>query len=156
MDQPVVEADLHLNGTEVVYTAGQVGRLLNVDKTLAALLAQLKTFQDGEIPLVIEEQTPQGAGSCLQAEVLRQALSSPLTLTIADPQTGDPGPWTIDPSLLAGMLTIGRVQTDGNWSYSVSVDTQAINLLLGQIAPTINRSSKNARFILTMLRTSWY
>ncbi len=146
MDQPVVEADLHLNGTEVVYTAGQVGRLLNVDKTLAALLAQLKTFQDGEIPLVIEEQTPQVLEAASQAEVLRQALSAPLTLTIADPQTGDPGPWTIDPSLLAGMLTIGRVQTDGNWSYSVSVDTQAINLLLGQIAPTINRSSKNARF----------
>ena len=146
MDQPVVETDLHLNGTEVVYTAGQVGRLLNVDKTLAALLAQLKTFQDGEIPLYIEEQTPQVLEAASQAEVLRRALSAPLTLTIANPQTGDPGPWTIDPSLLAGMLTIGRVQTDGNWSYTVSVDTQAINLLLGQVAPTINRSSKNARF----------
>ncbi len=146
MNQPVVEADLHLNGTEVVYTAGQVGRLLNVDKTLAALLPQLKTFQDGEIPLVIEEQAPQVLEAAAQAETLRQALSAPLTLTIANPQTGDPGPWTIDPSLLAGMLTIGRVQTDGNWSYTVSVDTQAINQLLGQIAPTVNRGSKNARF----------
>ena len=42
IDRPMVEADLHLNGTEVVYTPGQIGRLLNVDQTLANLLAQLK------------------------------------------------------------------------------------------------------------------
>ena len=36
IDRPVVEADLHLNGTQVVYTPGQVGRLLNMDQTLAA------------------------------------------------------------------------------------------------------------------------
>ena len=58
MDQPVVEADLQLNGTEVIYTPGQIGRLLNVDKTLATLLEQLKTFQDGEIPLIYRGTNP--------------------------------------------------------------------------------------------------
>ncbi len=40
INQPVVEADLRLNGTQVDYTPGQIGRLLNVDKTLAQLMGQ--------------------------------------------------------------------------------------------------------------------
>jgi vancomycin resistance protein YoaR len=146
MDQPVVEADLHLNGTEVVYTPGEKGRLLNVDKTLVSLLAQIKTFRDGEIPLVIDEQAPAVLDASTQAESLRQALSAPLTLNIADIQTGDPGPWTINQSDLAGMLTVGRVKTNTGWQYQISVDTQAIELFLGQIGPLVNRSSTNARF----------
>ncbi len=144
--QPVVESDLHLNGTEVVYTPGQTGRLLNVDDTLTDLLALLKSFRDGEVPLVIAEQSPAVVDASAQAEILRQALSAPLTLTIADAQPNDPGPWTIDPSLLAGMLTVGRVQTDIGWQYQISIDDQAIVQFLGQIAPQVNRNPQNARF----------
>ncbi len=146
LDQPVVEADLHLNGTEVIYTPGQNGRLLNVNKMLAALLLQLKTFKDGEIQLDIEEQAPTVLEATTQADSLRQILSAPLTLHIANAQSDDPGPWTIDPAILAGMLAVGRVQTDGGWQYQVSVDTAVIEQLLGEIAPKVNRGSKNARF----------
>ena len=146
MDRPVVEADLQLNGTEVMYTPGQIGRLLDVDKTLAALLAQMKTFRDGEIPLPIEEEAPLIMDAASQAETLRQALSAPLTLHIADNQASDPGPWTIDKSLIAGMLTVGRFKTESGWQYQVSVDPQAIEQLLGQIAPKVNQSSNNAHF----------
>lgn len=146
VEQPVIETDLHLNGTEVIYEPGQVGRLVNVDKTLVALLAQLETFRDGEIPLAIEEQAPAILDASSQAETLHKALSAPLTLIIADPQTGDPGPWTIASTLLAGMLTVGRVQIDTGWQYQVSVDTRAIEEFLGQIAPKVNRGSNNARF----------
>jgi vancomycin resistance protein YoaR len=146
MDRPVIEADLHLNGMDVVYTPGQIGRLLNVDKTLAALYTQLKTFKDGEITITIEEQAPIIVEATSQAESLRRVLSAPLTIHIADPQTGDPGPWTIDTPLLAGMLTVGRVKTDTDWKYQVTVDPHAIEEFLGQIAPKVNQSSTNARF----------
>ena len=146
IDRPVVEADLHLNGTEVVYTPGQIGRLVNVDQTLANLLAQLKTFRDGEIPLVIEEHAPMVMDASAQAESLRQALNAPLVLNIPNAQTGDPGPWTINQSDLAGMMTIARVKTDSGWQYQVSIDTHSIQLFLEQIAPLVNRSSANARF----------
>jgi vancomycin resistance protein YoaR len=146
MDQPVVEADLQLTGTEVIYTPGHNGRLLDVDKTLAALLAQLKTFQDGEIPVVVEEQTPLVVDASSQAEILRQALRAPLTLHIADSQAGDPGPWTIEPFVLASMLSVGRVGTDSGWQYQISVNPQTLEQFLGSIAPTVDRNSKNARF----------
>jgi vancomycin resistance protein YoaR len=146
INQPLVEADLHLKGTEVVYSPGQIGRVLNVDKTLAALMAQFKTFQDGEIPLVIEEQVPLVMDASTQAETLRRAISAPLILNIADIQSGDPGPWSIEPSFLAGMLTVGRVKIDTTWQYQISMDTRAIEQFLGQIGPQVNRNPKNARF----------
>jgi vancomycin resistance protein YoaR len=146
IDQPVLETDLYLNGTEVVYTQGQTGRLLNVDTTLANLLTQLSTFQDGEVQLVVEEQYPMVLDASAQVETLRQILSAPLTLSIADAQPGDPGPWTIEPSLLAGMLSVGRVQTGTSWQYLVSADAQVLEQFLGQIAPLVDRSPQNARF----------
>jgi vancomycin resistance protein YoaR len=146
INQPVVEANLQLNSTEISYTPGQTGRLLNIDKTLAALIEQLKTFQDGEIPLDVEEEAPVILDAASQADTLRQALSAPLTLHIADMQTGDPGPWTIDPATLAGMLSIGRVQTGSGWQYQVSINSQTVDEDLAEIAPQVNRPSKNARF----------
>jgi vancomycin resistance protein YoaR len=146
IDQPVVEADLHLNGTEVVYSPGQIGRLLNVDQTLGNLLAQMITFRDGEVSLVIEEHAPMVLDASAQAGRLRQALSAPLTMSITNAQTGDPGPWTINQTDLAGMISVGRVKTDTDWQYQVSVDTKSIQLFLEQIAPLVNRSATNARF----------
>lgn len=146
VDRPVLESDLHLEGTEVVYTPGQTGRLLNVDDTLAALLEQLAAFRDGEVPLVIEEQPPLILDASEQAEALRQALSAPLVLTVPEAQAGDPGPWTIEPVFLAGMLSVQRAQTETGWGFQVRMDPRAIEHFLIQTAPQVNRSPQNARF----------
>jgi len=146
VDQPVIETDLNLNGTEIVFIQGQTGRLLNVDATLANLLTQLSGFRDGEVQLIIEEHSPVVLDASAQAETLRQVLSAPLTLHVQDAQPGDPGPWTIDPSHLAGMLRIGRAQTNGIWEYQVSIENPVLTQYLAEIAPLVNRSPQNARF----------
>jgi vancomycin resistance protein YoaR len=146
MDRPVVETDLHLDGTNVIYTPGQTGRVMNIGKTLNALEEQLRTFQDGEIALVIEERSPDFEEAAETADSLRRALSSPLTLNIANPQAGDPGPWSIEPALLAGMLRVERVEAGSKWQYEVAIDPQAFEPFLEQISPSIDRDSKNARF----------
>jgi vancomycin resistance protein YoaR len=147
IDQPVVETDLHLDGTQVVYTPGQIGRLVNVDKTLAGLLAQLKTFRDGEIPLVVEEQAPLILDAAAQAETLRQALNTSLILHITDIQAGDPGPWTIEPALIASMLSVGRVAVDSGWQYQISLYPRPLEQFLEQVALLVNKDPQNARFI---------
>ena len=146
IDQPVIETDLHINGTEVIYIQGQTGRLLNVDATLANLYAQLSAFQDGQVQLVVEEQSPLVLNASAQADSLRQILSTPLTISIPDAQPGDPGPWKIEPADLAGMLAIDRVQTGTVWQYQISVDAQALDQVLTPIAPLLNRTAQNARF----------
>jgi len=146
IDRPVQEAVLALRGTEVLYTPGQTGRVLDVEATMEFLSAKMLTFADGEVPLVIDEQVPLILDASAQAEALRQALSAPLTLTLPDSQPGDPGPWTLEPDLVAGILRIERVQAESGWQYQVSVESQAIEQLLEQIAEEVNRSPQNARF----------
>lgn len=146
IDRPVVEAELALTGSEVRYSPGQTGRVLNVDATLDFLALKMETFADGEVPLVIEERSPLVLDASVQAEVLRQAVSAPLSLVVPGAQPGDPGPWVLEPPLVADMLTVGRVQTDSGWQFQIAVDTRSIEALLQQVAPQIDRTSQNARF----------
>ena len=78
----MLEASLNLEGTNVVAQPGQVGRELKIDATLVYLAAQLQTFSDGEVPLVVQELQPQILDVSAQADAARQILSQPLTLTI--------------------------------------------------------------------------
>jgi vancomycin resistance protein YoaR len=146
IDQPIVEADLQLNGSLVTYTPGQVGRLLNVDDTLKVVLSQMESFKDGDIQLAVTEHVPDVMDGSTQAQMLRNAVNGPLTLTIADPQPGDPGPWTIAQSDLTSLLSVGRVKGPSGWQYQVSLDTHAFDQFLTQLAPTINKSPQNATF----------
>ncbi|MEP6896312.1 MAG: peptidoglycan binding domain-containing protein, partial [Chloroflexota bacterium] len=93
IDQPLVEAGLSLEGTNVVAQPGQVGRELKIDATLIYLGAQLQTFSDGEVKMVIQELQPQILDVSAQADAARQILSQPLTLTIPNAAAGDPGPY---------------------------------------------------------------
>ncbi len=146
IDQPVVETDLHLNGIQVVYTPGQVGRLLDVDKTLDLILSQLSSFKDGQVSLVIEEQAPLVLDASTQASALRQALSAPLIPIIPDAQPDDPVPAAVDVGSLAAMISIGRVQVGGVWQYQISMDTGPLEQYLGELGPKLDRTPQNARF----------
>jgi vancomycin resistance protein YoaR len=95
---------------------------------------------------VIEEQAPTVMDASVQAESMRQILSSPLKLTITNAQTSDPGPWKIEPANLAGMLTIEFVQSGSGGQYQISVNTQEMETYLQQIALQVNRNPQNARF----------
>ena len=82
INQPVAEGSLVLQGTNVTAQSGQMGRELKIDATLVYLGAQMQTFSDGEVPLVVQEIQPQILDVSAQAEVARQVMSQPLTLVI--------------------------------------------------------------------------
>ena len=162
-----VEAALSVEGTNVVVRPGQVGRLLDVSATLASLKAQLVSLRDGEIPLSITEDSPVILDVDEQAEIARQILSEPLTLTMPDAKEGDPGPWTFQPDALAQMITIERVaspegeasvegevpgggvprEVPGVESYQVGLEAEGLRAFLEGIAPQLVRYRQNARFI---------
>jgi len=148
IDKPVAEASLVINGLEVSSTPGQVGRRLNVDATLVYLTVQMQSFRDGEIPLVIEEQTPEVIDAAPQAEAARRLLSGPLTLSIPNSRAGDPGPWQVQPAELAPMLRVGRIKDGaGNAQYVLKLDRGLLNPILENIANQTDRYEENARFI---------
>ncbi len=147
IDTPVVEASLTIQGTQVDDTPGQVGRLLNVDATMVNLLAQLQSFQDGEVPLVIEAQAPQILDASAPAAIARQMLSAPLTLSLPDMQAGDPGPWVVDVQTLADMLLVERVPSGSGEQYQISLNATALQPFLERLAASLDRDPENARFI---------
>lgn len=145
---PTVEGHLEINGLEVIARPGQVGRTVDPDATLAQLQGQFQTMMDGLIPLVVRETPPQILDVTAQAEIARQILSAPLTLTLPDAGEGDPGPWTIPPEQLAQMLVVERVQTAEGAEYQVRLNAaDALRSLLAELEPQLRRAPDNARFI---------
>ena len=147
IDQPVVEASLSIQGTEVITQPGKIGRELNVDTTLVYLRAQLQTFRDGEVALAIEEKTPQLMDLTAQAEIARNILRAPLHIILDKAQAGDPGPWIFDIPTVAHMLRVEHTQSEAGTQVWVGLDPQALRDVLVGIAAQVDRQPRNARFI---------
>jgi vancomycin resistance protein YoaR len=142
LNQPVVEATLSLEGTNVVAQPGQVGREVKIDATLIYLGAQLQTFSDGEVPLVVQEIQPQILDVTAQAEMAKQVLSQPLTLSIPNAKAGDPGPYVYNVQILANLLAVQRV--DNN--VQVVLNATGLRDLLAPIKDQVDRSAADAKF----------
>lgn len=146
VNRQAVEAVLGLNGAAVEVNSGQIGRSLDIPSSLALLDHQIRSLQDGVIPLVIKETPPVILDATEQAELARTILSQPLVLSLPEGQTG-PGPWTIQPSDLAGMLVIERVQNEQGGRYQVAVNSDLLRAYLASLAPSLYKAPDNARFI---------
>jgi vancomycin resistance protein YoaR len=148
INQPVVEASLNLEGTNVVAQPGQVGRELKTDATLIYLGAQLQTFSDGEVPLVVQEVQPQSLDVSAQADAARQILSQPLTLVMPNAAQGDPGPYVYNPEVVANLLAVQRMQNDGGQAgVQVALSPNGLRDLLVPVRDHVNRLPSNAKFI---------
>lgn len=147
INRPMQEAQLEINGTEVVATQGQIGRTLNVDASLNLLNTQMAAFRDGEVPLVVLEQAPDVLNIEEQAAQARRLLSAPFTISLPDSVAGDPGPWQIPPENLAPMLQVRKIQTESGSTYQLELDRNKLRPVLEQIARQVNRPEQNARFI---------
>jgi vancomycin resistance protein YoaR len=147
INQPVVEASLYVEGTNVVARPGQVGRLLNLDATMIYLGAQLQTFRDGEVPLVVQEAAPKLQDVSSQAEAARRVLSQPLTIVVPNFREGDPGPWTFDIPTVASMLAVRLVENAGRTEMQVTLDPAPLRQILGEIKATVDRQPADARFV---------
>lgn len=147
VDQPVVEASLLLEGTNVAAQPGQVGRLVNLDATLVYLGTQLQSFRDGEVPLVIEEASPKLLDVSSQAEAARRILSQPLTIVVPNYREGDPGPWTYDVPVLVNMIGVNIVDVNGKAEMQVGLNPIALRQTLTELKTFVDRLPKNARFV---------
>ena len=147
VNQSVVEANLRLEGTNVIAEPGQLGRALNLDATLIYLGAQLQSFRDGEVPLVIQETAPKLLDVSSQAEAARRILSAPLVITVPNYREGDPGPWTFDVPVLANMLAVSVIQNNGVAEMQVGLDPASLRNSLSDLKIYVDQIPKNARFI---------
>ncbi len=147
INRPVIEANLGLQGEEVIVRSGEIGRTLDVEASLALVSNQVQSLQEGVIPLVVKETPPVILDASEQAELARRILSQPLTLTMPDGQSAPGSPWVFDRTTLASMLTIERVRDQDGEKYEVTLNSEMLINFLSNIAPNLRTYPQNARFI---------
>ena len=147
IDTPTIEATLDLKGTDVVVHPGQVGRTLDIPRSMILVSLQVQTMRDGVIDLFINESAPMIFDASQQAELARTILSQPLTLSLPENEAGQAGPWTIDQATLASMLAFERVQTNQGMQYQITLKSDPLRQFLTQVAPPLVRQPQGPRFI---------
>lgn len=147
IEQPVREASLQVNGTEVVVQSGQPGKNLDVVETMALVQQQFANQQDGIIPIVVRETSPYLLDLSTQAEMVKNILSTPLVIYMPVGDTSGFGPWAIGQEDLAKMLVFTRVTENDKMNISVQINQELMRAFLQNLVPVINQDALNARFI---------
>jgi len=145
LDIPVIEANLSLDGTQVVVNSGQVGRKLDIESTLVALNPPLVSMKDGIVNLVINETPPVIMDVAETAKLAQNILNEPLVLSLP-PNYTDAGPWTISQADLANLLIIKRNETNGTSGYTIGVNRNLLQAYLSSLSLTLKVYPVNARF----------
>lgn len=145
VNQPVIEASLKLEGLEVLVQPGQIGREMDIPASLEVVALQMRTLQDGSIPLIVYETYPDILDVSAQAETAREILSQSLVLKIPDAAENDPGPWSLSPQQLVEMMIIERISTHDGDSYRITLDPEQLREYLEKKEKKINREPQNAR-----------
>lgn len=148
IDQPMVEASLRLENTQVVVESGQVGREVDIPGTLFLLNPIFSQMEDAVIPLIVTETSPTILDVSAQAELARQMLSEPLVVTASDVDVEE-NSWTIPPEELASMLIISRIDDEemDDASYQVILHQELFQVYLNGLAPGLSVTPVNPRFI---------
>jgi vancomycin resistance protein YoaR len=139
---PATDAVLTLDGVTPVVNPGQPGRYLDVEATLAALTPAVTRLASAEVELVVHEIPPSVADAELARAEAEALLDGPLTLVLAHPREGDPGPWVLPPEQLVTMLV---VRAEGG-ALHAALDEGALRAYLEELAPALTVEPVEARF----------
>jgi len=147
IDTPPVEASLAVVNGQVIVTPGAYGRTVDVTTTLTQAMPPLRALGSVDMPLAIQEFRPGVLDASAQAAIAQNILSQPLTLTIENPQPGDPGPWVFDQTQLADLLIIQRVDEPDGSRYEVALDPAELTSFLDTLLPSVETKFQDARFV---------
>jgi len=139
---PPADASLSLDGVIPVVEPAQPGRYLDVEATLATLTPVVTRLAPAEVELIVRELPPAIADAEPARAEAALLLDGPLTLVLADPREGDPGPWTLPPEQLVTMLV---VRAEGG-ALHAALDESALRAYLEELAPALAIESVDARF----------
>jgi vancomycin resistance protein YoaR len=148
INRPPQNAALTIDGRDVSITPSQSGRTLDIPATLSRLenvLIQLNT--GAELPLVVNETPPTIWNAEEAAASVRTALSAPVTLIAESPDGGTLGPWMASVDQIAALLSLQLADNgDGTQRYHVTINMDAFQGYLEELAPGLIVTPRDARF----------
>ncbi|MBN1813386.1 MAG: peptidoglycan binding domain-containing protein, partial [Anaerolineae bacterium] len=139
---PPSDASLSLDSTTPVVNPAQPGRYLDVDASLAVLSPAVTTLRPATVDLIVHEIPPPIADAEPARAEAQALLDGPVTLTLAHPREGDPGPWVIPPEQLVTMLV---VQAEGGELHA-ALNEDALRVYVAGIAPSLEVGPVDAHF----------
>ncbi len=146
IDQPVIEAGLQIDGSQVSVRPAQPGRALNIDATIIYVSAQLQSFRDGEITMIVNGYEPAVRDVSSQAEAARSILTQPLVLQLPQSTPDDPGPWVYDIPVISKLVKLRAPEPGPSGSAMVVLDPVELSKMLKALEPEVDRNPHNARF----------
>lgn len=148
LNQLPADAAIEINGDEVSFVAGRVGRLLDKADTHERILQPLNKMQNAHVELLVHEASPRIADVTAASNEVQTIISGPMTFYLQTPLEGvDLSRVTLSEAQLRDWLLVGlRENEDGEYSYHAMIDEGALRNWLGQYADQIARAPENARF----------
>ena len=141
IDQPKIEPSIYIENDQVVTTAGQSGRYLDINDALNKLTGQFETTTDGIIELSIREIYTDIQDVNTAANTATMIIGEPLLITIPE----ESGVWTIDQASLVKLLSF--VTNNETKSYDVVINEQLLKQYLYSLENEVNVSPSSTRFI---------
>jgi vancomycin resistance protein YoaR len=141
VDRPARDAELHLEGLELVAIPPQKGRHLDAEETLKRIRERLLGSASGEIAIAVQDTDPQTADTGGARSQIERFLQAPLILTYGDRE------WAIDQATLASMISIQPVANpDGLIKITAVLNHDALVAKVKVLAREIDQDSRDARF----------
>lgn len=148
INQAPQDASLFYNGSEVDYTPATYGRILDVADARERLLNPLADLQHVQLELKVYQVSPQVMDTAEAARQIEQIISGPMSFYLQEPLDGvDLTDLTIGVEELTGWLRISlRDASNGQASYSITIDENALRHWLSQYEEALYREPVGARF----------
>ncbi len=149
VDQPAVDASLHLDGESAEYIPGQTGHLLDVVELRQRLIDPLTHFRQGQVELLIHQVQPRlQDDAATMAQIQRLLYGEPVIFYLQQPLDDlDLEPITLSIEQMVQWLRAEYVtKPDGTMHHQVSLDENGVRHWLTQYADLIYRQPVNARY----------
>ncbi len=146
IDRAPIDAGLQLNALTVITTPSQLGRVLDVTRTLPMLAEAGRALdKTTRLTLPIETLQPTVRDTSAAALRLQNVLNSNLTLDLENPLPGEPTSWDLTPPQLAALITT-ELAPDGS-DITIEFNADLLYAGLADLAAQIDRTPEDARFI---------
>ncbi|BBB49802.1 hypothetical protein Pelsub_P3033 [Pelolinea submarina] len=146
-DHPAIEAQLSLQGTQVVSQLGQNGQQLDIAASLDQIAAQVEQLNLEKVILTVTQTQPQIMDASPYANMAQKILDQPFSLVLAASPTEPATEWKILPEDLAPMLTFETQQEDGQTRMVPQLKEDYLDAYLSNLSSQVDIKTKNPRFI---------
>jgi vancomycin resistance protein YoaR len=146
-DHPAIEAQLSLQGTQVVSQLGQNGQQLDIAASLDQIAAQVEQLNLEKVMLTVTQTQPQIMDASPYANMAQKILDQPFSLVLAASPTEPATEWKIMPEDLAPMLTFETQQEDGQTRMVPQLKEDYLDAYLSDLSSQVDIKTENPRFI---------